>query len=56
MKDLNWNKPARLRDKSDIAKLNAEYPISRNELAKILKAKRMTKQDLSQLLHEWTDD
>jgi hypothetical protein len=43
-------------DRSEVEKLNIEYPISRDELVSLLKAKRVTKQDLAQLLRDWTDD
>jgi hypothetical protein len=42
-------------DSSELGKLVNDYPISRDELATILKAKRVTKQDLAQILHDWVD-
>lgn len=42
-------------DSAELPKLLSEYPVSRDELAAILKAKRATKQDLVQILRDWTD-
>lgn len=42
-------------DSDELSKLMTEYPVSREELTKILKAKRATKQDLVQILRDWTD-
>jgi hypothetical protein len=42
-------------DSSELGKLVSDYPISRGELAALLKAKRITKQDLAQILHDWVD-
>lgn len=42
-------------DSAELPKLISEYPVSRDELAAILKAKRATKQDLVQILRDWTD-
>jgi hypothetical protein len=42
-------------DSSELGKLVNDYPISRGELADLLKAKRITKQDLAQILHDWVD-
>jgi hypothetical protein len=42
-------------DADELPKLMADYPVSRDELISILKAKRATKQDLVQLLREWND-
>lgn len=42
-------------DAEELPKLMSEYPVSRDELISILKAKRATKQDLVQILREWKD-
>ena len=42
-------------DSDELSKLMTEYPVSREELTNILKAKRATKQDLVQILRDWTD-
>ena len=42
-------------DSDDLPKLLTEYPVSKEELTNILKAKRATKQDLVQILRDWTD-
>lgn len=42
-------------DSHELSKLMTEYPISKEELTNILKAKRATKQDLVQILRDWTD-
>lgn len=42
-------------DSAELPKLLSEYPVSRDELTAILKAKRATKQDLVQILRDWTD-
>jgi hypothetical protein len=42
-------------DAEELPKLMAEYPVSRDELIEILKAKRATKQDLVQILRDWKD-
>jgi hypothetical protein len=39
----------------ELPKLLADYPVSLDELTAILKAKRVTKQDLVQILREWKD-
>lgn len=41
-------------DTHDLSKLMTEYPISKEELTNILKAKRATRQDLVQILRDWT--
>ena len=42
-------------EKSEISKLIAEVPISKNDLVKIMKARKMTREDLAQIVREWTD-
>lgn len=42
-------------DSDELSKLMTEYPVSREELTNILKAKRATKQDLVQILRDWKD-
>jgi hypothetical protein len=42
-------------DSDELSKLMTEYPVSKEELTNILKAKRATKQDLVQILRDWTD-
>ena len=42
-------------ESDELSKLLTEYPVSREELTNILKAKRATKQDLVQILRDWTD-
>ena len=42
-------------DAEELPKLMSEYPVSRDELLNILKAKRATKQDLVQILRDWKD-
>jgi hypothetical protein len=42
-------------DAEELPKLMSDYPVSRDELINILKAKRATKQDLVQILRDWRD-
>jgi hypothetical protein len=42
-------------ESDELAKLVSDYPISREELTAILKAKRATKQDIVQILRDWQD-
>ncbi|WP_373989476.1 hypothetical protein [Duganella sp. BuS-21] len=42
-------------ESDELPKLMADYPVSRDELSTILKAKRATKQDLLQILREWKE-
>ncbi|MFS2005362.1 hypothetical protein ACEN9F_17190 [Duganella sp. CT11-25] len=42
-------------DSDELPKLMSDYPVSRDELTDILKAKRATKQDLVQILRDWKD-
>lgn len=42
-------------DSDELPKLMSDYPVSREELISILKAKRATKQDLVQILRDWKD-
>ena len=42
-------------DGDELPKLMADYPVSREELISILKAKRATKQDLVRILRDWSD-
>jgi hypothetical protein len=42
-------------DSSELGKVINDYPLSREELTDLLKAKRVTKQDLAQILHDWVD-
>jgi len=39
----------------EVGKLLSDYPVSREDLTTILKAKRVTKQDLIQILQDWKD-
>jgi hypothetical protein len=38
-----------------MGKLLRDYPVSREELTALLKAKRATKQDVAQILREWQE-
>jgi hypothetical protein len=42
-------------DSDELPKLLSEYPVSRDELVSLLKAKRATKQDLVQILRDWKE-
>jgi hypothetical protein len=42
-------------DSNELGKLVKDYPVTRDELTALLKAKRVTKQDLVQILHDWVD-
>jgi hypothetical protein len=42
-------------EKVDLPKLIGEVPISKNDLVKIMKARKMTREDLAQIVREWTD-
>ncbi|NYE64072.1 hypothetical protein FHW58_005307 [Duganella sp. 1224] len=39
----------------ELPKLVADYPVSRDQLAALLKAQRVNKQDLAQILRDWKD-
>lgn len=42
-------------DSTEVSKLMHDYPISKDELVKILKAKKMTREELAQIVREWTE-
>ncbi len=42
-------------EKADLTKLVAEVPITKGELLKIMKARKMTRDDLAQIVREWTE-
>lgn len=42
-------------DRDELPKLMSDYPVSKDELISILRAKRATKQDIVQILSDWKD-
>jgi hypothetical protein len=42
-------------DREQVQKLINNYPLTKNDLVKILKARKMTRDDLAQIVREWTD-
>lgn len=42
-------------DRDELMKLLQEYPISKEELVQILKARKMTRADLADIAREWKD-
>jgi hypothetical protein len=55
--DSNVIAPLWLRtvDSAELGKIVKDYPLSRDELTALLKAKRVTKQDLAQILNDWEE-
>lgn len=53
--DGNTISPLWLRtvDANEVTKLMSEYPLSRDDLAAILKARKMTHDDLMQIVRDW---
>ena len=45
---------ARVPDKEDLERLLREYPISKAELAAILKSSRISKEEIREVLHEYS--
>lgn len=43
-------------DREDLPKLLNEYPLSKQELIAILRARSVTKSELTQILREWPDE
>ena len=56
--DVNVISPIWLRsvDRDELSKLLNEYPVSKNELAAIIRARGITKTELIQILREWPED
>lgn len=42
-------------ERNEVGKLANEYPITKEELVKILKAQKMTREELAQIVREWRE-
>jgi hypothetical protein len=42
-------------DADEVTKLMSEYPVSRDDLLAILKVRKMTRDDLAQIVRDWKD-
>lgn len=42
-------------ERSEVSKLVGDYPITKDELVKILKAKKMTREELAEIVREWRE-
>jgi hypothetical protein len=43
-------------DRRDVSELMKGYPLAKDDLVRILKARKMTREDLAQIVREWKDE
>lgn len=43
-------------DAEDIPRVHQQYPLSKEDFVRMMKARRMTRDDLTQMAQEWNDD
>jgi len=55
---VNFSAPiwARTVQKEEVSKLMSDVPVSKDDLVRIMKARKMTREELAQIVRDWKDE